>query len=469
MLSRRCRIPRFAIRPFGALLVTAVLSPAAGAHADSPQAATASRTTPVWTGPSAESRRAGSLPAGARVTIFDTRDGYAAIRPPADASSLIPASATRLGVDGTLMVTTAVDCWASDATGAKTTKTVRLLPGEALRLIGRVERQGSVWWRIRPPSGEFRWIDQQDLNFGQAAAEPPAGQPALDEVADNVSEDATTNLDEPPAAESGPITNSGDSVAAIEAFTAEAGSNPIDVESPLELTLADSPIPLSPIPSEFLIDPAESLEPTSDEQPAAANASDSTARPSDGGGTLNARLAALEVALSMIVAKPPNAWRLGPLRAEADSVLAAANTPAQRNAALSVAARIDRFARIAQRTSALTRYRVAPEVQRTKTAPVRTPGGNPPIAEASSDADNAAQRLGYDAVGKLRPVVSKATDAPRFAIVDRDGELLTLISPATGVDLQPHLGKQIGVVGAKGFIPRYGKPHLTAERVRVLR
>jgi hypothetical protein len=91
--------------------------------------------------------------------------------------------------------------------------------------------------------------------------------------------------------------------------------------------------------------------------------------------------------------------------------------------------------------------------------------GPAPAAVAGSVA--ATQAL-YDAVGTLKPVVSRRDKAPRYALVDDHGDVVTFVTAAADVNLQPYVGKRIGVRGSRGFMPEYRRAHVTASRVTPL-
>src|SRR5262245_22397893 len=42
---------------------------------------------------------------------------------------------------------------------------VRLKEGEKVAILGRDEREGGLWYKIAPPSGEFRWIQAKDIGL----------------------------------------------------------------------------------------------------------------------------------------------------------------------------------------------------------------------------------------------------------------------------------------------------------------
>ena len=80
----------------------------------------------------------------------------------------------------------------------------------------------------------------------------------------------------------------------------------------------------------------------------------------------------------------------------------------------------------------------------------------------------AATEALYDAVGTLKPVVSRRDQAPRYALVDDHGDVVTFVTASADVNLQPYVGKRIGVRGNRGFMPEYRRAHVTASRVTPL-
>jgi hypothetical protein len=74
----------------------------------------------------------------------------------------------------------------------------------------------------------------------------------------------------------------------------------------------------------------------------------------------------------------------------------------------------------------------------------------------------------YDAVGLLKPVVSQREQAPRYALVDDEGKVVSFLTPTPDVNLQPYIGRRIGVNGKRGFMPEYRRAHVTASRITPL-
>jgi hypothetical protein len=85
-----------------------------------------------------------------------------------------------------------------------------------------------------------------------------------------------------------------------------------------------------------------------------------------------------------------------------------------------------------------------------------------PITDGEADNPDGPR---YDAVGRLKPVVSQQDDAPRYALVDDSGGVISFVTPTPDLNLQPYVGMRIGVNGSRGFMPEYRKAHVTAGRV----
>jgi hypothetical protein len=71
----------------------------------------------------------------------------------------------------------------------------------------------------------------------------------------------------------------------------------------------------------------------------------------------------------------------------------------------------------------------------------------------------------YDAVGTLKPVVSRRQNAPQFALIGDNGEVVTFVTAAPDVNLQAYVGQRIGVRGSRGFMPEFRRSHVVASRV----
>lgn len=135
--------------------------------------------TLIYSGPAEEFYPTAQLQQGTAVEVFHrTQSGWAAIRPPTGSFSWIPASEVFLLPGGkTAEVTTNNSVsWIGTSLGTANQYRwqVRLNKGEQLvvtkeETVKDADGRESLWYRISPPSGEFRWIQT-----GAIANEPPA-------------------------------------------------------------------------------------------------------------------------------------------------------------------------------------------------------------------------------------------------------------------------------------------------------
>ncbi len=201
----------------------------------------------------------------------------------------------------------------------------------------------------------------------------------------------------------------------------------------------------------------------------------------------------LELLLSQMVTQPPRWWDLAPLQAEVAELLQQpADTvgSAERVELRTLQTKLERFAQVQQHYQQPTVAHLDP----TPAAPL--PVGSTaaePTAPAPEDRLSQAvarvrQRVQqdlrpagatdrrtvttaantsphYDAVGRLKPVVSRRPQAPPYALVNKQGEVVSFVTPEPDVDLQAYVGQYIGVAGTRGFLPEYRQAHVTAGRV----
>ncbi|MEM9643530.1 MAG: hypothetical protein AAF989_00940 [Planctomycetota bacterium] len=123
-------------------------------------------------GPSGEFYRTDRLRHGQALDVYlETDDGWLGVRPPADSFSWIPADDVELDEDGET-ATVSQDrsvVWIGTHLGrARRYRWQIQLPlGESVTILGRSQREGpdgpQTWFRIVPPSGEFRWVHRDQV------------------------------------------------------------------------------------------------------------------------------------------------------------------------------------------------------------------------------------------------------------------------------------------------------------------
>ncbi len=242
---------------------------------------------------------------------------------------------------------------------------------------------------------------------------------------------------------------------------------------------------------------AQHLHPQSNAE-SSANAAASTLSQSD-------RLRELQVRLSQMVVQDPRQWQFEQIRSEAGTLLAQAETASLREKLRDLLDQATLFERIRSRKlepemalagnsqpqtvrkaseelatgasvngNSLYQQRQLDIRQRAQadltTGLVRRswrPGSRletNPVAAL----EEAPDTVRYDAVGMLKPVVSRRNQSPHYALVDDDGKVVSFVTPAPDVNLKPYIGRRIGVNGTRGFMPEYRRAHVTASRITPL-
>ncbi len=379
----------------------------------------------VHSGPGENFYSTDTLAQGDTVEIYREKPGgWLAIRPPVNSFSWV-AGRDLILKDGGLAeavkdnVASRIGSRINDRHNASQ---VRLKKGEAVEVLGEENINGEKWYKIAPPAGEFRWIQASvverigPIQNSSAASSLAATSPqASDAKANSPAPTATT----PAASASGgsgappllPTAKPSDPIATTTttATTATAAASPVASGQPVT----------SQVPSDL---PHE--------------------------------LAAIELRLSRMAAAPPNLWNTERLEHDVAQLQARAKTQADRDAIRVTQEKVNHFAEICRRNS-----QSPANVAQSGQAPI-TPVPNSVAPTASGGP--------YDAVGILRPVVSRRPGAPQFALVDERGQVVSFVTASPDLNLQPYLGHRIGVVGNRGFIPEFQRSNVTAARVTPL-
>ena len=155
-----------------------------------------------------------------------------------------------------------------------------------------------------------------------------------------------------------------------------------------------------------------------------------------------------------MAAAPANLWNTERLERDTAQLMARAKTQAERDAVRVTQDKINRFAEIGRRANPSS----ANVAQSGQTQTIPLTGA---VATAAAGGP-------YDAVGILRPVVSRRAGAPQFALVDERGQVISFVTATPDLNLQPYLGHRVGVVGHRGYIPEFQRSNVTAARVTPL-
>jgi hypothetical protein len=430
------------------LMATGVRSWASEELLAEPQhAVVTSPGAPVRSGPGDSFYLTDTLPQETAVEVYRKRsDGWCAIRPPAESFSWVFGQHVTLVDDG-LAEIGKEDVAArvgSRLSSQRDVVQVRLRKGEKVAVLARDEREGGEWFKIAPPAGEFRWVHAKDIGLADAAVEVNG------EVAEGVVAEGKVKT----VAHEQPADNRYGNVTAPPLAPVET--------VPVPMSAANAGPQSQPNVGQWA--PAKAAPPTGDVTPIGSAPAAS--------GSLAAQLNDLELRLSRMVAEQPGTWNVASLEQSAEQLLKQCDSISDREAVKATLAKIDRFAAIQRRYGAGNGTIAANAANAnvmmngmTATSVAAVPAGSDPATGAASP---------YDAVGTLRPVVSRRPGAPQFALVNAQGQVITFVTPSPDVNLQPYIGQQIGVTGSRGYIPEFRRAHVTAGRVtpidgRVLR
>lgn len=320
---------------------------------------------------------------------------------------------------------------------------VRLEAGERVRIIEEVRipegRHAGLWMRIEPPAGEFRWAAAEDLELPQHLR-PRAAAP------------------EP---------NPADGVSLAAASDDSFANEPLELPRGAAEPLVSSAGPPSVPPGGWMPQGSGIFDPQAR----------TISRPVSTGPLVVSgdELADIDLALSLAVAGSPETWNLEPLRKRLGTAAGRAVTMQDRSRADAIDARLSRFEAIqGKRASIASGKPVGGESLRLGgmwsalsaigSRPVRPgvlPGGKPADGTPGWTPPDQAETT-----GRLATVVSRRPDAPRWALVDANNQVIAFISPQSPANLAPLVGQEVSVRGSRGYMPEYRRPYLVASEAQ---
>jgi hypothetical protein len=463
--------------------VVATTSRADDAAVASPFPATvrvAAAHTYLRAGPSNDFYPTERLAQGATVEVWSidpAGSGYCAVRPVAGSFSWIRAAdvddESRLGETpdgakpapsagahtGVIVADGAVARIGSQLNDLRHVAQVSLEAGERVRVIEQVRitegRHAGLWARIEPPAGEFRWALLADLEL----------PPALAALAPTPTRDAEAATGASAAEAALAIKEAGEAIAlAVNEARESAAPGPTTTVDPPAL----EPVPLSKrLFSGWL--------------PMGTSVFDAAPRPgpvattSGGAAGVSDELADIDLALSLAVTGPSEEWNLVQLRERLRVAAQQTTSQSERLRAEAIDARLTRFEAIQNKQRAMVAAAPADpsplrlgsmwsSLSGVGTRPIR-PGVMAGGAPAGGQPTWTPPSM-METTGRLATVVSRRPDAPRWAVVDDNNNVLAFVAPQAGVNLAPLVGQQVSVRGAQGYMPEYKRPYLVASEAR---
>ena len=449
----------------------------------------------VRSGPSQRYYPTGQIPQGFAVEVYrHDGDGWCAVRPPEGSYSLVPSHQVRTVAAGVVeiiednVVTRVGSSLAPDRSAVQ----VLLPKGEQLEVMPASPTDDPRWVRIAAPAGEFRWIAANDLSRQPPMEVTPTSEtPSSGWTRQNPH--AYSNNDEPNAFNHlNQAVNDNPTGLQFGTPTLLPKNEPAKLmtKDPNEMEIVEgSPaqLQLTQFQSQALGTSPPSLL-GDGPQTSALNPAQPRVRFHGLTPTTMIKVGSveeLELRLSQAVVSQPQQWNLEPLEAAANDLLAETSTPAVRAQLREVLERIARFKEVQQRYNNPTpptiseRNPVASTPEATEEPRGLTgqslnirelarkdlatsPRARPQAARASTSSIDEPL---YDAAGILKPVVSKREQAPQYALVDEKGKVVSFVTPTPDLNLQPYVGRRVGVNGTRGYMPEYRRAHVTAGRV----
>jgi hypothetical protein len=470
------------------------------------------------------------LPAGYAVEVYrHDGEGWCAIRPPEGSFSLAPAHQLKI-LDSRTAEETAAGVVArvgSKLGDQRNAVQVLLERGEVVKIVEQ-PTPGQPWIKIAPPAGEFRWIASRRLSRtppvegapvqrGSWVGRPGTARLGTSPALGSQAVSSPTHVEDAPGGFShliGPATKTPNAPApSMTPWRADAASSNASATSPLKPAEDIEVVEGSPAQVRLAQfekgSRASAVNGAANEGTPAVEGSPSTPpRIRFSGistnGPLDPRVAEMQLKLSQSVVQPPASWKLTSLREEAAALLAQEQSAPVRDQLRDLLDRIATFESVQARYTSTTTAPKGPVVivpagqqasaaaATTTSSPAPMPGmtgqsadvlararadlgvdnsitptpGGP--ATAQDAATPAATQALYDAVGTLKPVVSRRDKAPHYALVDDHGDVVTFVTASADLNLQPYVGKRIGVRGSRGFMPEYRRAHVVATRITPL-
>jgi len=277
----------------------------------------------------------------------------------------------------------------------------------------RTGDQETLWYKILPPAGEFRWIASRHVVLHPSQL-PAAAEPNLVE---NGSRSPT------------------DSGVRQASFNA-----PVSFETPsVDLSAA-----LKAIPADALVD---------------------------------VQIDEMESIVSRMVTAEPTAWSFAEMKQRAEAALEKSESALERSKARAFLAKLTRLEDIQKRYASIAQLReqtatVDRELATRDTAVTSTAVQNEPHPQADLALEPTV-RTGidttrYDGVGRLMIVVDGKPGTPGYALANRSGELAAYVVAAPGMNLRQYVGLDVGINGIRGFATDQRIEQITAKRIDVL-
>ncbi|MCA9196018.1 MAG: hypothetical protein KDA87_00710 [Planctomycetales bacterium] len=460
----------------------------------------------VRSGPGDKFYETDELPAGSAVEIYKHRDGqWCAIRPPQSSFSLVQAKDVAVTDNPQVLrviSSNAITRVGSNESDSHNVAYVKLHQGELLSVLDKIvltnnANESQLWYKVAPPSGEFRWIHKDFLTRSKpvniARATRPAPAHAMTATSEQTNQTSIRPQIGTDASKSNVIIASGSELSDRLREQPAGARLAADIDSVPAASMTTQPIEVSPLaiePNSLSPELSASAEPiaTSEAETqwvAASGRTSSPVSPSPAVTTETANSRDLKqdvramaeeckkinLALSAIVSEEISAWELAPLRQRAEYIAEHSVSPQVTAAGTKLLQRIQQFEAVQGK------YMAASQSQGTTSSSAVGSGVVPASYEAVAKptgqftgrvASPPRHTPGWEqAQGWLMPVLTSRTDIPKFAITDDAGDILCFVTPNEQVDFSSAVRQRVQVAGPMTSLANLPKPHLTVQQIAI--
>jgi hypothetical protein len=432
------------------------------------------------------------LPRGTVVEVHRAvADGWLAIRPPEEAFDWVPEHAVQRDAEDPSLATVTEEFPVFIGSNVKRVEQhlsqVTLVAGDVVAILGEKGTDSAAagrWYKIKPPAGEFRWVqakflrrqspedlkraDDQRLAEREARYRDENEQAREDLESEKIAERARSL-----AAKRETRTSSAGARRSIDTIEERVADRQLQREPEggrdrnadgLGTALSSSVPPVrtqglpryadevAPPRTRISLAPEETGNEESDSVVRAAREQVLAARSQE----FREQLTSLEADLTSMVAQEPALWRLSTLRQRAELLVGQGPSALERGQARLILEKIAQF------------EATLPPGFREPALPTAVPSPSflaPPTPTSLPVAATPPPEQLFDAFGYLMAVKQAPQGVPPYHLVDTDGITRHYVTPLPGLNLERYVGKQVGIKGKRGYSETLRKPHVVAERV----
>lgn len=473
----------------------------------------------VRSGPDAGFYATSQLRRGDRVEVYYETEDWCAIRPPVGSFSWVSAKYVELGTNniGTVIVDELASRIGSENSEFCETVQVKLKKGEKILVLDRRDTPENeispAWLKIAPPSGEYRWIEQNAIRTterpNQFQNDFYSKNKVLQVVYEGQTDDATwiaqragQNIPHPRS-----IRASRTNTHSTAARPTAKPVNRNDAEKTSNETIPVSTVELDDTIRPMI--PTMSLELPPLSEKIASSRPDSVSIPRSNPVSTDPFQIAFEELKEetrIVLTRPTDDWVFETLIHRGNELFEIAPTEQDLEKVYHLVETLQRTREVRQEITMRRQFRTGGLLQPAPSAlPTQTAAAPslPRYGSNTGSGDSESGSIGiprtilpsesrsdvsrvvpaslpvdqdesptFDVVGQLGYFDPLPQGHPPYALADEKGEAICLITPATGLDLKPFIGKTVGINGIFGVYARPNKPdarHVVAREIQEIR